>query len=451
MTDHLIFNNIVRFHHKNSASPSICMYSREIDASLITHASEVSNILNTLNYKKDDFKYFFKIWPNINNTIVCNYDNNVNNLWLPIRDSWIKNWSLECKALEYEKEVYYNLMGVRGVKDNYTITPMLSDSSNTTIPYIALLLNNFKDGDPNYRLFVYIFFRWLLNPKMPNIGFDYSEALDDVKKMPKISTNLINFITNNLTFSCIITPVISGFNVAPFSLVIDNTSSSLSKRSIDITMKSFCIVFLNIVKGIQNLKKRYVAHNDLHYENILVQQLDNGTFNTFIYDFDRSYSPMLGDNPLLNNNVCEGLCKSGQCNKYDNWLDFFKILYYILIGVPLNFKILLLNIITGTNDFDFRPFFKLIESSPFFISPTTGCCWYWGNNVIKNKIQSLLKNYDTIIERLNIYIVAPEPTFSFKEKSRYRFSLIDKNKESINEFENMIENNNERKAMLRKK
>ena len=160
---------------------------------------------------------------------------------------------------------------------------------------------------------------------------------------------------------------------------------------------------------------------------------------------------MLGDNPLLNNNVCEGLCKSGQCNKYDNWLDFFKILYYILIGTPLNFKILLLNIITGTNDFDFRPFIKLIESSPFFISPTTGCCWYWGRNVIKNKIQSLLKNYDTIIERLNIYIVAPEPTFSFKEKVGYRFSLIDKNKESINEFENMIENNNERKAILRKK
>ena len=61
MTDHLIFNNIVRFHHKNSTSPSICMYSREIDSSLITHASEVSNILNTLNYKQDDFKYFFKI------------------------------------------------------------------------------------------------------------------------------------------------------------------------------------------------------------------------------------------------------------------------------------------------------------------------------------------------------------------------------------------------------
>ena len=54
-------------------------------------------------------------------------------------------------------------------------------------------------------------------------------------------------------------------------------------------MVNFCNIFVNVVKGIKNLKQRQIAHNDLHVGNIFVQQLPNNTYNTFIYDFDRSY------------------------------------------------------------------------------------------------------------------------------------------------------------------
>ena len=168
-------NNNFKFHHKNSASPAICLMAKII-LPLMPNTPQISNILNTLNYKQDDFKYFFKIWPNINDTIVCNYDSNVNNLWLPIRDMWIKNWSLECKALEYEKDVYRRLNNV--VRDNnYTLTPILSNSENSTIDGLAHLLNNFKTIDPNYRLFAYMFFKWLVNPQEPNKLFDYNKVI----------------------------------------------------------------------------------------------------------------------------------------------------------------------------------------------------------------------------------------------------------------------------------
>ena len=495
----ILFNNNFKFHHKNSASPSLCLYSKNINifpSSLINNATSISTILNTLNYEQDDFKYFFKIWPTINRTIVCP-DDEVNKLWLPIRDMWVKNWTREWGALEYEKKVYHLLDGIKGA-DNYTITPILSDSNKFKISDFASLLGNFKESDKNFELFVWIFIKWLKDPRQPSKNFNYGLATIELQILSDTEKKLVKFIYDRLTFSCIMTPVIMGDNVTNFKDVIDNVHENLiiNQTSIKTVMNNFCDIFVNIVKGIKNLKQRQIAHNDLHYNNIFVQRLPDNTYNTFIYDFDRSYSPALGNNPVLNNEICTGYCESTQCNRYDNWLDFFKILHYILDGISEpTAKILFLNIITGNPiDFDFLPFITLIGKNADFTNPNTNCSWYWDDELkvfyIKEKVERLLINYDTVIQRLDTYRTQCKLSFSFVSSSNKNFSLftdkllvnkplVNKPKKyvsnkliidlitgkyidrsikrpstlinTIKKFEDVIEKNNEMKSILRKK
>ena len=251
------------------------------------------------------------------------------------------------------------------------------------------------------------------------------------------------------------TPVIMGDNVTTFDRFISNTKDNIiNGTGVDIVMRNFCDVFSNIVKGIKNLKEKNIAHNDLHSGNIFVQRLPDSTYNTFIYDYDRSYSPALNNNPLLNNNICRRLCQSGQCNKYDNWLDFFKILYYILLDTPLNFKLLLLEIITDSpNNPDFVPFIQIMARNAFFISTVSNCCWYWDANSTshnyKNRIQTLLVDYDTVIERIRRYNTT---SFSFafvppKSDNKYDNNKLFKNDTN---YLNKIENTKVKSSVLDK-
>jgi hypothetical protein len=423
-----LFNNNFKFHHKNSASPSICLLVKNINHSLkntgMNNTPGIQNILNTLNYDQDDFKYFFKIWPNINSKTVFS-DNKVNKLWLPIRDMWIKTCKSECDALNYEKKVYHLLDDVKRndvVRDNnYTVTPILADSNKFFIEDFAKLLGDFKESDEDFELFVYIFYIWLKDPSQPNNSFSYNKEKGKALSLSEIEKKLVKSIYNGITFSCIMTPVIMGDNVTTFTRLIKNTKDNINDGiSVDVVMVNFCTVFVNIIKGIKNLKNKNIAHNDLHSGNIFVQRLSNNTFNTFIYDFDRSYSQAFGDNPLLNNDLCKDSCSNGQCNRYDNWLDFFKILHYIFSGTPLNFKKLLFDIITDSpNNPHFNNIIGIIEISAFFTNPVTNCCWYWKPTAAFLIFTQLLVNYDTVIERLNAYrIQALLSKFSFVSPSK---------------------------------
>ena len=429
----ILFNNNFKFHHKNSASPSLCLYSKNINifpSSLINNATSISTILNTLNYEQDDFKYFFKIWPNINSKIVCP-DAEVNKFWLPIRDMWINTWKSECDALNYEKKVYHLLDDVKRndvVRDNnYTVTPILSDSNKFFLKDFAKLLGDFKESDEDFELFVYIFYIWLKDPSKPNGSFSYNKEKKKALSLSDTEKKLIKFIYDRLTFSCIMTPVIMGDNVTNFEKIIDNTKDNINDGiSVDVVMVNFCTVFVNIIKGIKNLNIKNIAHNDLHYGNIFVQRLSNNTYNTFIYDFDRSYSPALGDNPMLNNDICKDLCSSGQCNRYNTWWDFFKILHYIFKGTPLNFKKLLFEIITDSpNNPDFNKIIRIIEISAFFTNPITKCCWFWTPPDFVKNFAKLLVNYATVIQRLNAYrIQAVLSKFSFVSPVVFRAMTI---------------------------
>jgi hypothetical protein len=485
----ILFNNNFKFHHKNSASPSLCLYAKNINITQLENSPAILNIINTLNYKDDDFKYFFKICPNINHTVVSD-DHEVNKLWIPIKNMWVKNWDSECGGLEYEKKVYHLLDDVKR-DENYTITPILCDSNKSKISDFASLLGNFKEGDENFELFIWIFIKWLKDPEEPSVYFNYKSELLKAQSLSYGDKKLINFISDNLTFSCIMTPAIMGDNVTTFKGVINNIEKNLSSgTNLKTVMNNFCDIFVNVVKGIKNLKQRHIAHNDLHYNNIFVQRLPDNTYNTFIYDFDRSYSPALGNNPVLNDEICTGYCESTQCNRYDNWLDFFKILHFILDGISEpTAKVFFLNIITGNPiDFDFLPFITLIEKNADFTNPNTNCSWYWDDELkvfyIKEKIERLLINYDTVIQRLDAYRTQSKLSFSFvappfnknTDLLNYKLlsdkkSIVSSNKliidlitgkyidrsikrpstviNTIKKFEDVIEKNNEMKAILR--
>jgi hypothetical protein len=85
-----------------------------------------------------------------------------------------------------------------------------------------------------------------------------------------------------------------------------------------------------------------MIHNDLHAGNIFIQELDTITdflynindipilirtkYKVLIFDFDRSYVKKLGENQILNSEICSN---TSQCNEFIENKDIVKIFCYI--------------------------------------------------------------------------------------------------------------------------
>ena len=454
-----LFNNNFKFHHKNSSSPSICIYAKNIynltddkkddNKTYIENPEEIQKIINTLEYQDNDFRFFFKIWIDIdNNSINCD-DFDVQDKWNKIFNFWNQlYYKLQLQALKYENGIYRVLQNVKKTTV-YTLTPLLSDSNKIKLKKLSLLLGI---DESEYNLFVYIFYKWLLNPEIPNSNFNYEDVGDNLSYVDK---KLIECIENNLTFSYIMTPVI------PKTQTFGDIMHIISKSTVsfNLLMKDFCDIFVNIVKGINNLKNNKISHNDLHENNIFVSYLpNNGGINTFIYDYDRSYYEGF-PNPVLNIDICIPPCKQSQCNRRDDWLDFFKILHYVFKYTTLEFNLLLLYIITDTNINNqmskqllpmFLEFIHLINMNQFLTygSNYEGCSWYWDitnqNTVyIRDGIKSLLVNYEEVIKRL-------ENSKNYFNPSPHSFGILNKNNILLNnkgtKFEDALKNTENRRV-----
>lgn len=126
---------------------------------------------------------------------------------------------------------------------------------------------------------------------------------------------------------------------------VDNTtikfSDYMSKiKDYALVENEFLTIFLQICIACYSMSLSKMNHNDIHSSNIFVSTLPapelftfviNGTEYTFttrhkvlIYDFDKSYVTRLGNNPIL-----DGICEYGQCNKFNEMLDIFKISCYL--------------------------------------------------------------------------------------------------------------------------
>jgi hypothetical protein len=418
-----LFNNNFKFHHKNSSSPTICIYTKilhNISGDVNTNTmntpiptlKEIDNILHSLEYRDNDFKFFFKIWPNINTMNLPQHEL-LNNVW---GNQQIIN---QCLSLNYENKIYMKLRRdkiISNQNNKYTLTPILSNSNGFKLRELSQLLGISTQEDHN--IFVYVFYTWLLNPSMPNTDYVYKENFEDIKYNENVK-HYINYIENNLTFNYIMTPVIP--NTQTFGYVMTMVRDN-NTHTVEVLMENFCNIFVNIVEGIKTLKKSSINHNDLHENNIFVSELKHNGINTFIYDYDRSFceklNPML--NPMLNNDICSGTCLNSQCNRYDDWLDFFKILHYVFRGNNSQFNLLLLLIITGQSIplsqsmvNLFKGFIQIITSNQFLYYPIAPhCSWYFDNDIngpnketisIREEFKALLKNYETVIARIKIW------------------------------------------------
>jgi hypothetical protein len=87
-------------------------------------------------------------------------------------------------------------------------------------------------------------------------------------------------------------------------------------------------IFREILKGLYMINKKRLVHNDLHIGNVMIQR-DTG--RVMIYDWDRAYCPVLGENPILDIETSRGLCKYSQCNKFLDArpIDLLKFLIYL--------------------------------------------------------------------------------------------------------------------------
>jgi hypothetical protein len=93
-------------------------------------------------------------------------------------------------------------------------------------------------------------------------------------------------------------------------------------------------LFQQVVKALYMVNKAGLVHNDLHCGNIMIKKNPDDiepVRKVMIYDWDRSFSPDLGPNALLNMETDTGLCRISQCNTFieQRPIDLLKILRYV--------------------------------------------------------------------------------------------------------------------------
>jgi hypothetical protein len=109
------------------------------------------------------------------------------------------------------------------------------------------------------------------------------------------------------------------------------------------TDTTYSLIFQTLV-GCYVMANNGIVHNDIHPGNVLLTDNEPATtvYYVFpsdlvielsvdkrakIFDFDRAYSESLGENPILNNELC---MSSSQCNRIIPNLDMVKFLCYLI-------------------------------------------------------------------------------------------------------------------------
>jgi hypothetical protein len=159
-----------------------------------------------------------------------------------------------------------------------------------------------------------------------------------------------------------------------------------------------------------------VIHNDLHPGNIWVIIRDEytpgaellegeGYITCKLYDFDRSYSPKIGDNEKLTEYFCK---KASQCNELVESKDAVKLLNFFYNYLDGKVQEDILNLFTPNPD-EFREIFSrsilLLDENDESLSPEFYRNKCYGYNrillnilVMKQKFESL-RNMNVLPER----------------------------------------------------
>ena len=114
-----------------------------------------------------------------------------------------------------------------------------------------------------------------------------------------------------------------------------------NKRILTFETELWNIIF-QITAACYTMSLSKMVHNDLHSGNIFIQDLGEITdflynindepllirtkYKVLIFDFDRSYARIFGDNPILTSETCD---QTSQCNVFIENKDIVKIFCYI--------------------------------------------------------------------------------------------------------------------------
>jgi hypothetical protein len=248
---------------------------------------------------------------------------------------WIKypddEASPENKALNYEAKIYkYN---IRSILRNNPNAPFLSSIGDDNDCSTVETLINFLGVSDNkkYRNTILLTFfilkimkqedvQLFKNSKIP-IDFTsrffttyFLNSNNPYIKTKQFLRDFVNFEnTKNLKIGAIIFPRIKYTTFADY----------LMAKSIDIP-----VIFDTILQGLYTLFQNEIVHNDLHAGNIMIDEEKK----PLIFDWDRSFSFFLRENPQLSDNICSGYCRNSQCNLFlrsGRPIDLLKILRII--------------------------------------------------------------------------------------------------------------------------
>jgi hypothetical protein len=224
------------------------------------------------------------------------------------------------------------------------------------------------------------------------------------KRKDIAANNILKEFGNNVpTFNFIISEAIDSTNTKTFFNYIRNRD----------TTKPYSIgewsVFFQILYGCFIMEKFGVSHNDLHSSNIWIEETKrryitykiNGNVYTFttknnamIYDFDRSYWNIKGNNPSIDDYLCD---KHLICNTVTSRRDFLQVAQVIFIGSTdwQSRKLLCDCLIKDENDY--HKFVKLFSSKKgYCLLPDT-------NHKLKinDKFFEMLYSIEEIIDNIS--------------------------------------------------
>ena len=107
-------------------------------------------------------------------------------------------------------------------------------------------------------------------------------------------------------------------------------------------------IIIQVLTALSTLEILKVAHNDLHTHNLFIKPLEKDSYKYFkyndiefvlksdieckIFDWDGSYTSMLGNNPGLNDNICN----YSLCNEYLGQREVFKFMIYFILQITPN-------------------------------------------------------------------------------------------------------------------
>jgi hypothetical protein len=416
-----MFNNDnIKLTLKNSMSPTILLHSKQLSSS--ANKTYTDKIFKSVEFS--DYKYFLKMWPVIDHTIVQSLGD-IGKVWEP-RIS-------QCLALDYEKNIYEKIRQAgfderksSGIDESeeyseYTLPLLLSSNGLLLKDYASVL--NYTTSD--YELFEWVFFNYLKDPRYPSIHFDLAtenKLMVEFKKDAK-NIQIINSLFQTIRFKCIITVSVNSVTLhnklEELNKVFDRNNpvyptltSNIDTEYVD-SIKELISIFIGIVLGLKTLKRSSIVHNDLHTGNIFVpRKITMDVYQTFIYDYDRSYTKSLGNNPYLDSNFCDSdnLCSKANCNIYDEWLDFFKILGGIFNEINPTVRDIIFKVLTEIPNMPPNEHYRFITTIqlPFLYDNYDKCCWYYNasniNHDVKSTMIKALVDYDAIINKLSSYI-----------------------------------------------